>query len=203
MQWRPRVVKGACFLVEEREDTRKEYRLRFNVSNPDLSSNKGPRCDQVSASYEGFIQLWPDKIIRNICRGGTGTALLGDGSRQPNATEELLLSKLQVSSLVVGFRRSAQRCRRICTSHNQPPPRGANSIRSPNLTAPSATAIIQRRQFTISRWPSGLHPLSIDTISCFGFITNWQGCFVVKTGSMTHMLTPDTPSCTLPIALTA
>ena len=43
----------------------------------------------------------------------------------------------------------------------------------------------------------------VGTVSCFGCITNWRGCFVMKKGSMTHMLTSNTPSRTRPIAITA
>jgi len=69
-------------MVEERADARKEEGvaiLPLLVSNPNLNSNKGSRYDQVLTNCEGLVELQPDKIIGDPCRGRTGIALLGDG----------------------------------------------------------------------------------------------------------------------------
>ena len=106
MRWGPRVAKRACFLVEERKEMdghAKRRGTRHTASmcqTRNLSSNKGPRSDQISASCEGFVQLWPEKIVGDLYRERTGTTLLGDGSGQSDASGELLLSMPQVGSIL-------------------------------------------------------------------------------------------------------
>jgi tetratricopeptide (TPR) repeat protein len=82
--------------------------------------------------------------------------------------------------------------------------RKANNIGSADLIVLSAIYINPRarwrRQFTITSWPSELRPLSIGTMTYFGFITNSQGCFAMKAGSTTHRLILNMPSRTRPIA---
>ena len=92
MRWRPRVAKWTYFLVEERADARKEEGVAIFpplVSNPGLNSNKGSRHDQVLASCEGLVELRPDEIIGDLCRGMTGTAcwamVLGNSMRVENS----------------------------------------------------------------------------------------------------------------------
>jgi len=36
--------------------------------------------------------------------------------------------------------------------------------------------------------------LSIGTVSCFGLVATWRTCFALKTDSMTHRSTSNTPS---------
>ena len=81
-------------MVEERADARKEgvAILPLLALNPNLNSNKASRYDQVLASCEGLVELQPDEVIGDLCRGRAGTALLGDGPGQSDASGELLLS---------------------------------------------------------------------------------------------------------------
>ena len=76
-----------------------------------LSPDKGPGYDQVLPGRESLIQLWPDEIIRDLYRGRPGTILLGDGFRQPDASEEFLLSTRQVSSTLSVVRATYKRRR--------------------------------------------------------------------------------------------
>lgn len=99
---RPRAVKRAYFLFEERvrmrRDARKErrdvpYRLCLRpIQN--LSSNEGPGYDQVFPSCKSLIHLWADEIIRDLYRRRPAC----DESRQRYASEEFLLSTCRVSS---------------------------------------------------------------------------------------------------------
>jgi len=77
---------------------------------PESELQQRPRHDQISASCEGFVQLWPNKIIGDLCRGRTGTALPGDGSRQSDGREEFLLSTRQISILLGFHAAHGRRC---------------------------------------------------------------------------------------------
>ena len=75
-----------------------------------------------------------------------------------------------------------------------------------NLIVFSATYMNPRarliRPFTITGWLLESHQLSTGTASCFGFITPWLSCFMMKADSMTHTLISNTPSHTRSIAHT-
>jgi hypothetical protein len=85
-------------IVDRREKKRgSPYRLGLcPIRN--LSSNERPGYDQILSSCKSLVQLWPRKIIGDFHRRRPGTILLGDGFRQPDTSEELLLPTRQVSS---------------------------------------------------------------------------------------------------------
>ena len=74
----------------------------------------------------------------------------------------------------------------------------AINSRSANLTISLAIYIAtrarQRRQSTTSRQPSGSRPLSTGIVNNFGSISPWRSCSSMKTSSMPHTVTSNTPS---------